>query len=520
LTWTDPPSGGEGVAAHAIERPADPRDEIFSTRTLESSLNQRAARGAVLTVLSTLLKICVQFGSVAILARLISPSEFGVAALAMPVIMLAVAMSQLGLAQALIQRPTVSHQLATSVFWTNAAMAVVLALVVAGSGPLVSGFYRDPRVGPVFSALAVSVLCAGLVSPFMGILRRQMRFKAIEACSLGSDIMAAGFAVAAALMGASYWAIVVQHVTGQLLGLLSLMIASRWLPSRPKLNRETFEDAKSSIAFGGRLTVFGLSTHFAHSMATVIVGRSFGAELAGLYFRGYTLATYPAARLAAPLGGVFVPALSRLRDDPDGFRALYSRVVQWISMMIMPVGALFCASPVLLTTVLFGPKWVGTAPILAWLGVFTLQAPLANSLNWALTASGAVKHLTNYGFIVSAIILTALTVGSHYSVVDMTMIYVLSIFGIALPILLWISMRNTPLRATPILVIFGRELLTACLSIVVVHFAGPHVHSGIAILDLAMDGVMIGMTYLFRVGLDKEMRTSIAEFAVTLRSRR
>lgn len=440
--------------------PIDPRDTLFSTDALDSgSVAGRATRGALLTVLSTALKIVVQFGSIAILARLVPPNEFGVVAMAMPIVAIAVSLSRFGLAQAIVQRPHVTHALATTLFWANLTLATVVAAVVFWLSPLAGAFYGDPRVPGVFAALTLSILFAGAVTQYMGILRRQMRFKVIEACTLTAELVGMVAAVIAATYGASYWAIVLQHVLIQAVALAGLGIATGWLPSLPPLRAVRWREARSSIALGGYLAGFGLLNQVLHGLGSVISGRVLGDVAAAAYFRAWTLGYYPEGRFGSPLAGVFVPALSRATGDAAAFRALYATLLRRLSLFLMPVGAVFLAGGDVIVAIVLGSQWQAAQPLLMWLGLMVLLAPLSTSVNWALTAVGATRQLMVYGLLSLIAVGGALMVGAERGLVTMTAAYTLTGLLVQGPMLLVLAIRYTPLQRRTVADRYGRDLV-------------------------------------------------------------
>lgn len=438
---------------------ADRRDAMFSTAGLShDSLSGRATRGAVLTVLSTGVKIAVQFGSIAILARLVPPGEFGVVAMAMPIVAIAVSLSRFGLSQAIMQRSDVSHALATTLFWANLGLASVIGLTVLLLSPLAATFYADARVSGVFAALTLSILFGGAVTQYVAILRRQMRFKAVEACMLAAEIAAMAAAVIAAALGASYWAIVLQHVLLQGVALAALTIATGWLPSSPPLTAAHWRQARSSLALGGYLAGFGLLNQIMHGLGTVISGRMLGDVAAASYFRAWTLGYFPEGRIGSPLAGVFIPSLSRAKDTPETFEKLYTTLLRRLSLFVMPVGAVFLAGGDTIVAILLGPEWTAAQPLLMWLGLMVLQAPLSTSLNWALTASGATRLLMQHGMLSLALVGGALMAGAAHGLVAMTAAYALTGLLLQGSSMLWFAHRGTTLRIGRVAARYARDV--------------------------------------------------------------
>ncbi len=437
--------------------PDDPRDAQFNTENLKADLVARAGKNSTVVLLFALLKILVTLVNTAVLARLVAPHDHGVVAMAIPVITIAMGMSEFGLADALIQREKVTHRMATALFWMNAAIGAAIAVAVIALAYPAAEFYGDARVAPVFIALAPAILVAAMMAQFIALMRRQMRIRQIETILLLATIGSVVLAVGAALAGLTYWAIVVQQLSHPILSLLMLGVRSGWRPSRPSIG-----DIKGSgqfLKFGGYLALNRVIRQISQGFGTIMVGRMFSATEAGLYFRAWTLANIPPQRAAVPLQSVFLPTFSRAQNDPALFRSVFNRAATRISLITMPIGIGLCACADLITEILLGDQWLEAAPLLAWFGILTLQVTAMQTCQWALTAVGAVKTVFQFGLFSTVVRMAALFVGAYYGVVEMAAYSMLSFLVIQLPVLFYLCARHTPITAADLVSAFKPEVL-------------------------------------------------------------
>lgn len=137
---------------------ADPRDALFSAEHLMQDLGRRTGNAAVLLLTMSGLRVLQQVLAVTVIARLISPGEYGVYALAMPSVVLAMALSNFGLPQAIIQRKDMTHRLASTLFWLNVLFGLMAMVVVASLSWWAAGFFDEPRLVPVFQAISLAIL--------------------------------------------------------------------------------------------------------------------------------------------------------------------------------------------------------------------------------------------------------------------------------------------------------------------------------------------------------------------------
>ncbi|WP_194269351.1 lipopolysaccharide biosynthesis protein [Tritonibacter litoralis] len=444
----------------------DPRDAVFDTRHLNRDLGKRAGRGSIVVLLFSLLKVIVQLGSTAILARLIAPQDHGIVAMAMPVILIATGLSEFGLADALVQRDKVTHRAASALFWTNTFIGLGLAMVVAGLAVPAAQFYGEPRVAAVFAALAPTILFGGMLAQFVALLRRQMRLRQAETILFAAMVVSIALAVCVALLGGSYWAIVAQVVAQPLAGLILLALASGWLPSRPSI--AGFRATGSYLSFGGSLALSRLIFTASQSAAIVLVGRMFSTADAGLYYRSWNLANLPALRAVSPLAGAFLPSFSRAAHDPEAFCALFQRAATRVALITVPIGVGLCTGADLVVAVLLGPQWLSSGPILAWMGILTLQANAMHTGTWALTAMGQSRALLWHRLFAAAVVLLALFVGAQYGLKVMVAVYMLSLLIGVIPALWALCVRYTPLTRRILWVTFGPDICLAAAAIAVI----------------------------------------------------
>lgn len=421
---------------------ADPRDAVFDTAAIMDGLAQRAGAASMLILAMTALKLVLQFASIAVLARLVGPGEQGVIAMVMPVVMVSMTLSNFGLSQAMMQRPVMTHALASTLFWVNAAFGVAaMGLVMALAYPA-ARFYGEPRVAAVFLALSGMVLLSAMAGQYIAILRRRMRIREAELTNLGGMVAGIVVAVVLARAGWSYWAIVAQQLvmSATLLGLL--VATTGWVPSAPW--RQSFAPARAALAFGGYLAGANLLKMATDNVAMVVAGRAFGDVSAGLFYRAQTLSDMSRHRVLMPLSGAFVPTLSRLQDDAAGFRTMAVRMLNRMMLLIMPVAVLLVGASDLIVALMLGPDWADAAVLLALLGLRVLVLPIDEGLRWCCIAMGATRPLMLFAVANFALVLVALVIGAQAGLAGMALCYALVEIGIALPVLVWLAQRHTP----------------------------------------------------------------------------
>jgi PST family polysaccharide transporter len=495
---------------------SDPRDQIFDVSAINRELGSQTGRSATTVLVFAGAKIVVALGSTAVLARLVPPEQQGIIAMAMPAVLIASGLSEFGLAQAIVQRPKVTHQLASTLLWTNVALGLSLATIVALLGVPAARFYGAAEVAGIFIAMAPYVLFTVLTALYVAVLRRQMRIRQVEVGSLGATIAASVLAILAAWYGAGYWALAIQLVMAEFFNLVYLIVVSRWLPSSPLGCR--FGEARTALNFGGFLAAERLLGEFARNMQVIVIGRMFTQVDAAFFFRSQTIAQMPQRRIISPLSGAFIPSLSRLQDDPASFREMYIRQISRANLIMVPIGLIFCSCADVLVRIMLGPDWGGAAPILAWLGLLPLTALSLTSLSWVMVACGFSKQLFLFRLLGTTLLIIALIGGAQFGVVALVAAYVITLAFVQGPILAVITVRYTPLAWDTLRRALLGEALFAAGALALLMGLRHVLTLESSLIEALMAVFLLGALYGVRMLLDTGLRGDVAK-ALRLKSR-
>src|ERR1700730_8106499 len=170
------------------------KDRYFGTDHLKTNLGGRTARGGAVAITAQALKFIITIGATSILARLLTPQDYGLIGMVAFVTAFVSLYKDLGLAAATIQRPEISFDQISTLFWINASLSVAVCIFTIAIAPLVSWFYGEPRLTSITVITAVGFIISGLAVQHEALLRRQMRYFALASIGLISSIV--GYVVA------------------------------------------------------------------------------------------------------------------------------------------------------------------------------------------------------------------------------------------------------------------------------------------------------------------------------------
>ena len=268
----------------------------LSTDHLQADLKGRSVRGGLVNVASQGAQFLIQSVATVVLARLLTPADFGLVAMVATVTGLGQAFADLGLSEATIQRKEISHEQVSALFWINVAIGLGLMLLTMALAPFLARFYRDPRLVDITLMVSLTFLFGGLRVQPDAILKRQMRFSALAARDVFSYSVAVPVAIVLAWRGASYWALVALPLTLNFIQMALSWLMVKWRPSLPRRDA----NVGSMIAFGGNVAASYFIVNVSRSADNVLIGWYSGAGPLGLYSRAYNLLMLPVRQLSAP----------------------------------------------------------------------------------------------------------------------------------------------------------------------------------------------------------------------------
>jgi O-antigen/teichoic acid export membrane protein len=293
-----------------------------------------------------------------LLARLVGPEAFGIVAQAVVYIGIVGLLLDQGFSSALIQRPRVEPDMPGAVVSVNLGVGAALMLLTIAVAPAWASFMGTPELTLVLSLLAPALLIrAACVTP-RAMLLRNMSFRTIAAVDVTAAIAGGALGVTVALLGASYWALVVQIVTTDVVTLLVLLLAGVGI--RP--NRQ-FERLREIMAFSWRAFTAGVIFSVSRNIDNLLVGKFQGPEALAFYGLAYRLLLLPVQLLSLTVGGVLFPAFSRRAEDLAHIRSELTRATRTLAALVLPAMALVAAAAPQLVTILFGDAWEPAVPI-------------------------------------------------------------------------------------------------------------------------------------------------------------
>jgi O-antigen/teichoic acid export membrane protein len=399
-----------------------------------------------------------------VLARLLSPAQFGVVSAALIVINFSRILYQFGLGPALVQLPRLEARHVGTAFTASVAFGLLLGVCIWATAPVAAKVLRIEAAGPTLRALAwmFPLLGIGLVPE--SLLVRDLRFRWLANADVATFAVGYGaVGVALAALGWGAWALVVAHLAQSLLRTVVLLVARPPSASAPWFERRAFNEL---LYFGGGHTVARIANFVAHHGDTLVVGRWLGPAALGLYGRAYQLMATPASLFAGVLDKVLFPVMATVQRDAGRLASLYTRGLAVIALVVLPPCALLVVLAPEVVTLALGPQWMGAVvplQILAAGMLFRTSEKMSDSLARAV---GAVYRRAWRQVLYAALVVAGAWVGLRWGIGGAAA-GVLVALGVNFALMAQLSLRVIGLGWRPFIAVHQPPLyLTALVGIV------------------------------------------------------
>lgn len=396
----------------APEQPADGSDGMRS----------RVLGGLAWTGSSQIVMQVIRMVVAVVLARLLAPNDYGLAAIALVFSSLVLVFSDMSIGAAIIQRKKITEDDRSTAFWLAVGSGIVFTVAgVAISGPL-GAFYGQPQVASLCAVLSLSFVITSLATTHEALLLRDMKFASTERRIMAATLAGAVAGIVVGVQTRDAWAIIAQELAMATTSTLLLWKLSPW---RPQL-RFSRASLRSLFAFSAPLVGHRLLYYVHRNADNVLIGRFVGAAALGAYSLAYNIMLVPFSRIAGPVQRVLAPAFARMQDEPQRIGDAWVRAVRLLGMCAIPsLTGLIVVAPDFVRIVL-GPKWAAAAPLIQILAVVGMIQALQSISTDILQARGRTATVFRFTLLFSAAHIAGFAIGLQWGVKGVAAAYAIS----------------------------------------------------------------------------------------------
>jgi len=377
------------------------------------TLGRTAARAVMWNYISFASGKLLVLATMAVLARLLTPQEFGIVAFATVAINGLAVLKDLGLGGAVIQRRDDTEESAQTVYLLNLAMSVLLTAGTALAAPAVAAFFREPLVVPILRVLSFTFLLQALGAIHVVLLRRNLDFRRKLVPDIGQAVIKGVASVAFAVAGFGVWALVWGQLIGALAASILAWVVIPWKP-RFRMHRRL---VRPLMRFGMPLMLTDIQAAVWSNLDYIIVGRMLGDTALGVYTLAYRLPELLILSVWRVLAGAIFPFFSSIQRYPDLLRKGFLATIRYSQIVVVPlcVGLFITAEPAV--RVLFGEQWLDAVPVLRLLAVFALVGSVGVNIGDVYKAIGRPDILAKLSALELTLLTPALILGARHGLV-------------------------------------------------------------------------------------------------------
>lgn len=350
------------------------------------SLKKLAISGVKWTSLSAGISALVQIIQVMILARFLSPSDFGLMAIVMVVIGFAQAFLDMGISNAIIHKQKISHEQLSTLYWINVLSGFSLYLVVCFLSPFLSTFYHESRLENMIKMIAIIFLIIPFGQQFFILLEKELKFNLIAKVTILNKFITLFIISYLAYSGLGVYALIYGAIVSAAFTTFQYIIigSKSYKPSLVFVLKDVGEFLRFGLYQMGEKTI----NYFNSQFDTILIGKLLGVENLGIYTIAKELVMKPAAIINPVLTRVAFPTMSRIQDDIPRLKTVYIKVINFIASINFPIYvAIIILAPELIN-LLFGDKWDRAVPIVQILAIFGAIRSTASPIGSLLLARG------------------------------------------------------------------------------------------------------------------------------------
>lgn len=386
----------------------------------------------------------INFVLIIILARFLSPNDFGLVGMVSVIIGFFGYFSECGLIASLIKKKEIDALDCNTAFWGGVFFGILVYLFIYCISPYIAKFYAQPELTNLARVLALVFIIGTYSFVPSALEQKQLHYKKLSIIRFISLLISGGIALLLVVQDVGVWTLVWQQISMEVAMLLGTFF---WIQWKPKF-QFSYPRFKTLFAFGIHVTANNLIKFFSENIDYLLVGKLLGSEILGLYTMAFRLSRYPIEKVSPILGRMLLPAFSTIQDNLEQTQKNLVRISAYVPVVILPfLAVLFFTTQPLIALVL-GEKWLGTVPLIKIFIVYILCLSFSFADEPVLMIQGKIKQL-NFIKLIMALLLLLMGyfVVKRVGITGMAVIYTL-ILSIYYTLLKRMTLKSIEMSAT------------------------------------------------------------------------
>jgi O-antigen/teichoic acid export membrane protein len=430
-----------------------------------NSLRQQAAAGGRWTAVSAIASLAIQLIQLAVLGRLLEPSDFGLMATMMIVIGLATSISDFGVGNYIVQVSIFSRQLFRRLFALGIALSIILSVIIFFTTPWITSFYDSPLLKDLLPWFGVVVITSTSSQIYFSVLQRALKFQTIAVVDIISSIGGLSVSVGLAWFGYGVWSLVAAQLS------LSLIKTIFYFESTKRVLKNLPETCQGRVTDALRFGYFQIGERLLNfvgwNLDKVIIGKLLGDHNLGIYSIAFQLMMRPFTVLNPIFTRVSLPIFSKIIHDNKRLCRGYLDVVRTITLISFPIYiGLAIASPAIIE-ILMGAKWAEAAPIVSILCGLGFLFSLGNPIGTLILAKGRPDWAFYINLLALIVYAVAYYIGSFFGISGVALAFLIAAGAILYPLEFFLRWKLVGMTISEYFSALIHQLLGAALPMVI-----------------------------------------------------
>jgi len=389
---------------------------------LSEDLKKKSVKGGFYSLVGQITSFVIMMGSTVILARILTPEDYGLIAIVSALYIFFLLFNDLGFSVSLIRKETLCYEEVSSLAWFNVAISIIFTIIMYSSSWFIADLYNDQNLLLLMQVVSLIFIFGSMTPIHQAVLSRQMKFKEIAYINILSMIFSMTVSIIMALLDFGYWALAANMLGIAFFKSFFSFIFLKWFP-KPSMS---FYWIKQHFKFGKNITIFNFINYFTRNLDTILIGKYYNPSILGLYNKAYQLLLLPVHQLRGPLYSVGLPALSSLKKNRSGYEKYFLKLVAILTFLSSILVSWMWLNSYEIIMIVLGSQWLTSAILFKTLAVSALIQPVEGLFGLLLISMGLSKKYVYYGFLVFFIMCTSFFIGIHYDIETFVVIYVVA----------------------------------------------------------------------------------------------
>lgn len=395
------------------------------------TLKLKVLSGVKWTVSANIIKQVMNLVSIVILARLLTPDDFGVFAILMIFIGFLGMFVEMGSSAAIIHMDKISDKLLSSIFYFNVFSGVLFCILLfVLSGPI-SVFFENPEIEELLKWLSFTFVIGSFSGVQKALFSKKLEFKTISIIGTVTTFSSLAIGIVAAINGFGVYSLIIRTMADTILLTTLTWYISSWKPGL----MFSLEELKKVFHFATNLTGYTFINYFSKNADNFLIGKFLGSSNLGVYNMAYNIMLYPLQNISHVFMKVLFPAFSLIKDDNEKFKRGYLRVIFFVALVSFPLMTGLMATSEIFVSVVFGEKWHNLAIILLIMAPIGMIQSIAGTTGSLYLAKGNVKTLFKIGSLNAIVAVVSFIVGIPFGIEGVALSYLVANIIMLYPVL-------------------------------------------------------------------------------------